>query len=392
MTSETKSVKFTNSQASVLLDLVRALAAFLVLISHWKIMFFVDYPQIPVHRIWFAAPYVFASAGHQSVLIFFILSGYLISGSIFRSLEGGFWQWRSYLTHRFVRLYVVLVPGLLLGAFFDWIGLHHTHFPDLFNGISAKSHHIDIASTFSLPSFLGNLAFLQTILVPTFGSNGALWSLANEFWYYLLFPLGLLAWRRATPGSLRVLYAGMFLAIAWLVRKDILPLFPVWLAGTLLTRLPRLSLGTAARILATLVYLPLIFYFSKTSMEPAVKGDYIFGLITFLFMWVLLSASGSAGNSRGVHLIRQGARFSFTLYVTHMPALLFLTALVAGDQLWPPNSLYHEAVALSVLAILLAFAYGIAALTEFHTDSVRRSIEKLLNKRSPLTPANEPQN
>jgi peptidoglycan/LPS O-acetylase OafA/YrhL len=35
---------------------------------------------------------------------------------------------------------------------------------------------------------LGNLVFLQAILVPTWGSNGPLWSLAFEFWFYIWFP------------------------------------------------------------------------------------------------------------------------------------------------------------------------------------------------------------
>ena len=36
-----------------------------------------------------------------------------------------------------------------------------------------------------------NAFFLQTIVGPTFGSNGPLWSLAYEWWYYVLFPLAL---------------------------------------------------------------------------------------------------------------------------------------------------------------------------------------------------------
>jgi hypothetical protein len=38
-----------------------------------------------------------------------------------------------------------------------------------------------------------NAFFLQTIAGPTFGSNGPLWSLAYEWWYYVLFPLVLAA-------------------------------------------------------------------------------------------------------------------------------------------------------------------------------------------------------
>ena len=52
-----------------------------------------------------------------------------------------------------------------------------------------------------------NIFFLQGIYTPTFGTDGALWSLANEFWYYLLFPLGLIALRsravRCSAGSAR---------------------------------------------------------------------------------------------------------------------------------------------------------------------------------------------
>jgi peptidoglycan/LPS O-acetylase OafA/YrhL len=46
-----------------------------------------------------------------------------------------------------------------------------------------------LAPNYTATTFVGNLAFLQTIAVPIFGTNGPMWSLANEFWYYLIFPL-----------------------------------------------------------------------------------------------------------------------------------------------------------------------------------------------------------
>lgn len=380
MTATTaKPVSFTNSQASVLLDLLRALAAFLVLLSHWKIMFFVDYPLIPAHRWLFAVPYVLGSAGHQSVLIFFVLSGYLISGSVFRSLDGGFWRWRGYLTHRFVRLYVVLIPGLFLCAACDWVGLHFAHVPDLYNGVSPKTHLIDVGHTLSLPVFFGNLAFVQTVFVPVFGSDGALWSLANEFWYYMLFPLGLLALRKGTATVHRIAFGALFLVIAWFTRSEILPLFPVWLAGTLLALLQPPRAGSSVRIGASAVYVLALFLFSKGQFLPGLAHDYAFGAITFLYIWVLLSAREASGNSRYVHWIRQAARFSFSLYVIHMPLLLLVTAFVAGDRLWSPTGLETDAAALLILAFLMAAAYGFGWLTEFRTDKVRRWVELRLD-------------
>src|SRR5207302_8969523 len=63
--------------------------------------------------------------------------------------------------------------------------------------------------------FLGNLLGLQTVCVPSFGSNGPLWSLANEWWYYCFFillvaPFGgwkrpFAAWAAFALGSLLLL-------------------------------------------------------------------------------------------------------------------------------------------------------------------------------------------
>jgi peptidoglycan/LPS O-acetylase OafA/YrhL len=46
----------------------------------------------------------------------FVLSGFLISSTVLRSQVSGNW-WRDYAVNRSVRLYVVLIPGLLLGFF-----------------------------------------------------------------------------------------------------------------------------------------------------------------------------------------------------------------------------------------------------------------------------------
>jgi peptidoglycan/LPS O-acetylase OafA/YrhL len=386
--STKREVSFVNSRASVLLDLVRGIAAILVLLSHWKIMFFVDYSHISSHKIWFAIPYVVSEAGHQSVLIFFVLSGYLISGSVFRSLHRGQWYWRTYLTHRFVRLWVVLLPGLLLGALWDWIGLHHGHTANLYNA-TAKSHGIDVTQTFTSSAFFGNIAFLQTILVPSFGSNGALWSLANEFWYYILFPLGWLALRRDTSVGMRVLYLLLVLPLAWSLRSSVLPLFPVWLAGTALALLPPLRVGGRTRLATAVLYTPLVFLFAKVNFLPTLAQDYVFGAITFLFFWVILSAREPVGDSPANRLARQTARFSYTLYVVHIPLLLLLTAWLVGDRVGSPTDPRHDALALAVLAALMVYAYLVASITEFRTDRIRAWLERRLGLTRAVRPSSK---
>jgi peptidoglycan/LPS O-acetylase OafA/YrhL len=343
--------------------------------------------RIPAYRWLFAPPYLLGSAGHVSVVVFFVLSGYLIGGSVFRAVGGGFWSWRSYLIHRFVRLYLVLIPGLLLCAACDWIGMHATHSPEVYFGASAKTRFLDVAYTFTWPVFLGNMGFLQTIFVPVFGSNGALWSLANEFWYYLLFPLGFFALRGGTAVRRRIAFAALFAAIAWFTRSGILWGFPIWLAGALLALLPPPRAGGTFRGVASVLFGVVLFVFAKGTFLPGVAHDYVFGAITFCYIWVLLSARKASGNSKYVRWTRRAAGFSFSLYVVHMPVLLLISVCLAGGRLWTPTNWGTDAIALVVLGFLVVFAYGFGWLTEFRTDKVRRWVEQRLKRPAAGHPA-----
>jgi peptidoglycan/LPS O-acetylase OafA/YrhL len=366
---------FKDTTASVLLDLLRGLAALMVLFGHWRNLLFMDYSQLVAHKWALLLPYALSSGGHQAVVIFFVLSGYLISGSVFRSFARGQWSWKSYLTHRLVRLWVVLIPGLLLCALWDNIGLHFHLSPALYSG--AAGNHIiwDIRPTLKFHVFFGNLFFLQSVLVPIFGSDGPLWSLANEFWYYLLFPLGLVALRRQFAWTQRITSGLLFLGIAWFVRHGILALFPVWLAGTALALIPPPHVSKRTRIVVTIFYAPIAFVLAKTNGIPGVWSDYLFGVATFFFLWVLLSATDRAAKySIGTRVSRSLARSSYTLYVVHVPFVVLLTALLSGGHRWVPDA-QHILKALMILAITLLYAHMVASLTEFRTDSIRRWIE-----------------
>jgi|SRR3984957_14003480 peptidoglycan/LPS O-acetylase OafA/YrhL len=368
-------IPFTSTNASALLDLVRAIAALLVCFEHWRNLLYVDYRQIAAHRALFAVPYVMTGAGHQAVVIFFVLSGYLISGSIFRLTQRGEWSWKLYLTHRIVRLWIVLIPALVLGALLDNLGVRLHLAPMLYAGQTGTHMLGDIANLLHPRIFLGNLVFVQTILVPTFGSNGPMWSLANEFWYYVLFPCAFLALRKGTTIGARILNVLVFVLFAWFVGRDILQLFPLWLLGTLLAVIPVWRSSTVMRTLAAVFYFPLLFFLAKTSLVHGVLSDYILGAATFVLIWLLLGARSIARESAGVHLARVGARFSYTLYLVHVPFLVLLTALMAGETRWQPDA-RHLLYGLGALLLSIGYAYGVASLTEFRTDKVRGWVEK----------------
>jgi peptidoglycan/LPS O-acetylase OafA/YrhL len=375
MALEPGKIAFKDTRASVLMDLLRGIAAVLVFFGHWRNLVFVDYPSVTSHRLILALPYVLTSAGHQAVVIFFVLSGYLIGGSVFRSFARNQWTWIGYLIHRLVRLWVVLVPGLLLCLLWDSIAIALHLAPTLYNGHLREGFIGDIPARLTPQVFVGNLFFLQNLLVPVFGSDGPLWSLANEFWYYLLFPLGLITLRRQTSIPQRLVCGMLFLAMSWFLRHGILQLFPIWLAGTALALIPPPRLAVPTRIIAAILYTPLPFAFAKLHRIPDRLSDYLFGTATFLLLWTVLSATDPTHPKQLFTLFsRSIAKFSYTLYVVHLPFTLFLTTLILGDQRWTPDPV-HILKGLGIASVTLAYAWIVASTTEFHTDRVRRWVE-----------------
>jgi peptidoglycan/LPS O-acetylase OafA/YrhL len=90
---------------------------------------------------------------------------------------------------------------------------------------------------------IGNYAFLQGIYVPTFGSNGPLWSLANEFWYYIAFPFLVCAlWPRLSAAQ-RLLNVLLLIAILAFVHPQIALMGLIWLMGVAIHYLPPLPIG-----------------------------------------------------------------------------------------------------------------------------------------------------
>ena len=376
----TPHIPFNSTTASVSLDLMRGIAALIVCLGHWRNLLYVDYRQIDSHRVLFAMPYVISSGGHQAVVIFFVLSGYLIGGSIFRLTQRGQWSWRLYLTHRLVRLWIVLIPALMLGAVLDFAGLHSHLAPALYAGQTGTTVLGNVADSLRASIFAGNLLFLQGILVKAFGSNGPLWSLAYEFWYYILFPCAFLVVRRGTRMTVRIVSAMAFVACAWLVGKNILLSFPLWLLGTVLALVPVPRVEVRLRMIVTIVYCPLFFFLAKTRLVSGMFSDYILGVATFVLMWFLLAAKSAAPANRRVAISRLAARFSYTLYLVHLPFLVLITAAIAGESRWQPDA-RHLLVGSAALLLAIGYAFAIASLTEFQTEHVRRWVERRLLRK-----------
>jgi peptidoglycan/LPS O-acetylase OafA/YrhL len=342
-------------------------------------MFFVDYQHLPQSSWFLKALYFVTGFGHQAVMVFFVLSGFLISATVLKSQFAGTWSWKEYAINRSTRLYVVLIPGLLLGALWDTLGSW------LFSSTGIYTHPVaDLGpavpvQNLTLGNFVGNLLYLQTILCATFGSNGPLWSLANEFWYYVLFPLGLsagIAWRKRP--SVSVVLTILAMAVCLFIGSGILLGFLIWLAGCVLVLAHRnLQLQSNRWLLSCLLLSFLLLFGCLAAVrigrltDP--ESDLIVGLTFTLFLFFVLQVGWGAANVAYGKLSRFFAGFSYSLYVLHFPFLLFLRARITPGSRWAPDA-RHLFYAFFIGAAALSYAWFVSVFTESKTPVVRKWI------------------
>ena len=141
--------------------------------------------------------------------------------------------------------------------------------------------------------------------------------------------------------------------------------------------LPRPHLSNSLRWLAVATYVPIVFLCTRLHGTLGIVSDYILAGGTAALIWTLLSASQPAPAAPDKYASPGLARFSYTLYVVHLPFLTLIAALLVGDRRWQPTP-PHIAPGLGILTVTLAYAYGMASLTEVHTDLVRRWVERNL--------------
>ena len=88
------------------LDGLRFIAALIVLISHTRNDYFLAYGDLPHNQQGLSAFlfYTFGRLGHEAVVVFFVLSGFLVGGRGFERITTGVFDVRSYAIDRFARI------------------------------------------------------------------------------------------------------------------------------------------------------------------------------------------------------------------------------------------------------------------------------------------------
>lgn len=345
-------------QDYVALDLMRGLAAFLVVLAHVRGTTFVEYGALPPSEQGIAAAlfYAVTRIGLPAVLVFFVLSGYLVGGQVVTRVRAGSFRLGDYCADRASRILLPLIPACLLTAAITIFFFH---------------------SSIPAPQLLLNMVGLNEVLVPTLNFNAPLWTLAYEIWFYVL--MGALA-AMATNASPAVKWvAAIVVGLSLLVFSVIeARYFLYWLLGAAATfivggravRWPA-AIGTLL-LLAGIAFEQLASGSRAIAQAPMVPSGVAEAMICLGLFALLPICCTEAANRRLAWLRRPAAvfsGFSFSLYLFHYPINMALASVLPKH-----SSLGLDAFAsygMRVLILLLA-CYLLYRCFERQTPVVRR--------------------
>ncbi|WP_010678054.1 acyltransferase family protein [Bacillus timonensis] len=342
-----------NCKASSVLDFIRFLSALTVFLFH----FYVPLP------------------GYQAVMVFFVLSGYFISSSILKSISENRWSWSDYLLKRITRLFIVLIPALLLT--YIWAKIQLGLFGEDMSPLDLR-----VSDYLTWELLIGNLFFLQGIITEgPFGLNGPLWSLTYEFWYYILFPCIILIFH-SRKKSTKFFYLIISITISIFIGKEIMSYFLVWLLGAAIPLIKGIKIDNKALQIVILVIVSILAVFS---LNYKAGSNFLFdlgvGLSFSVLTYFIISFLNESPSSSKFNIPKYLAGFSYTLYLTHYPLANFILTWRVSP-LWPfeDNSLVIKGL---LAMIVFGYAWIIGLLTEKHTDKVRKRISMIFYKRKP---------
>lgn len=375
---------------SVWLDVMRGLAALVVFIGHARVVLIgsivtaAGIAAAPGRMVGqgTAAPARVAevtSFGHEAVIVFFVMSGFLVGGGAARAWRSGKWSAESYAIARLSRLWTVLVPVLALTFVLDHLGFALAGPHSIYMGppgqemVFPNQH-----ARMGLGTLIGNLVFVQKILTTPYGSNSPLWSLSYEFWFYVAFPFLMLACVRPTSGVERLVCLAALAGIAVFVGPAITLYFGFWLIGVIVELAPRWIPPRIAPIVAgvgSFAFVVLLAYLYKAKL-PLERSDAIESVACGLLCHAIVHLRDPVARGRFASAAGGLAGMSYTLYLVHAPVIAFVANLLMPVwQPWPVNAGGALRFA-AVCAGVFAFAYGMYWLFERNTPVVRTAMTR----------------
>lgn len=359
----------------VLISLLRGVAAIEVAAAHLRADMYPSLRTIADPSLWFQGFSFFTGFAHHAVLVFFVISGWLVGGSLLDKF-GQPNAMAGYAIDRVSRLWTVLIPTFALTLLFG-LGT---------GTVSMQGIVLSADNPYSALVFGANLIGLQSIALPDYGGNFPLWSLANETWYYLMFPLLVVLFgaRRHAP---RIACGVALLLLLTALPAALLGYFAIWLLGVGCSRIT-IECGAALRWCCLVLLVAMWSYYRLTgdmnTFSLATLLPDLLCSVAFLILLCSLRFRAHAASTLLRPLTRIGnffAAFSFSLYVLHVPLIGLLrhwSTTQWGLHELSPDQPLHFLIYLAMLIALLTLSYLSYCLFETQTGRIRRWLKQAL--------------
>jgi peptidoglycan/LPS O-acetylase OafA/YrhL len=350
-----------SASSIVALDLLRGAAALAVMLGHVRDGNWVAYGALPAaDRTVATANFFFATRlGHEAVLVFFVLSGFLVGGNLIERVRNGRFQLVDYAVDRTTRILIPLAPACALTLVVN--GLAFGMRPNILTA-------------------LGNAVGLNGVVVETLANNPPLWSLAFEIWFYVLAgALAVLVAGRAKLLALAVVFA----SVAVFAKLGALYVL-VWGGGAIIVTVA--NAPKASRLFLPGLILALsgiLFYqlgigsrsFAQTVVVPGPVAEAMIGCGTRLCVPYLCGDQANAVLAPCGAPIRFLSEVSFSLYLVHYPINAFLCSMTPR---WTSIDLASSGSFLLKAVVSFAAAVVFWLLFEKPSFAIRRQLKRRL--------------
>ncbi|PGM67144.1 acyltransferase [Bacillus cereus] len=368
------------------LDSIRGISSFLVMIGHHLMIFsayqnysYEDNKPFVVYLLKETPARLIFSSGNESVIIFFVLSGFVLYGSI----QNNHSSYGSYLLKRICRIYIPYLVAISIAIICQATISEY--------GISYLSEWFN--RSWTIESSLGLIA-QHVLLVGKYNTdtyNSVIWSLVHEMRISIIFPLVLMVCLRNTVRySLLSLFSFSIcsVVILFLFRSSLtLTSYALTLHYTVLFLLGALvakyknnlivfySNCTKNTKIAWFLFAMLLFMYEGLIGEIKVLNnfifrDYVVAISACLFVILSLSISTLSSLLHNKYLLYLG-KISYSLYLYHIISLFSLIYVL------------HEILPLPIVLIFsLILSLILATISYVFVEKFAFRVGKYVTKRA----------
>jgi peptidoglycan/LPS O-acetylase OafA/YrhL len=360
-----------NSKSLHFLDGLRGIAAVYVMIGHARWLLWEGYGSYLEHpelysfleklNMYFFA---FFKYGHQMVMFFFILSGFVIhlkNAMVLKTNWNYEINWKNYYFKRIIRIAPPFFTVLLIGYCIDQIGLLN-HYDIYQSKTKYELINNNIHSNYGFINLLGNIFFMGGITYPVWGTNGPLWSLSLEWWFYVIYPLFIIIGRKKIwlPSLLVVFFFFLSLTTSselLIFFQRIFSAFICWWFGVVLADIYSGRVRFQNRYLGILLlsFMPLYWVINSVINDILVSLGFV-GVVS-----ILLHLKDENKFIRILNKLKPLGAISYSLYICHFPILVLFSGwlMSINNGLLPSNQIYIWigtllSIALSILVYYIS--------------------------------------